>query len=70
MDKLFSHYWMWFSSILPGIYSFGGIVQEQVVLSHKFSGATTRWPNIEKEAYAIFFGVKKLEYLLICAYHM
>ncbi len=46
----------------------GGIIQEQViaVLSHKFSGAATRWPTIEQEAYAIFFGVKKIEYLLMC----
>ncbi len=45
----------------------GGIFQEQViaVLSHKFSGAATRWPTIEQEAYAIFFGVKKLEFLLM-----
>jgi phospholipid-translocating ATPase len=46
----------------------GGIIQEQVIaiLSHKFSGPATRWPTIEQEAYAIFFGVKKLEYLLMC----
>jgi hypothetical protein len=46
----------------------GGIIQDQViaVLSHIFSGAATRWPTIEQEAYAIFFGVKKLEYLLMC----
>ena len=39
------------------------MIQEQViaVLSHKFSGAATRWPTIEQEACAIFFGVKKLE---------
>lgn len=46
----------------------GGIIQEQVIaiLSHKFSGPATRSPTIEQEAYAIFFGVKKLEYLLMC----
>jgi hypothetical protein len=47
----------------------GGIIEEQVIAiwSHKFSGAATRWPTIiEQEAYAIFFGVKKLEYLLMC----
>jgi hypothetical protein len=46
----------------------GGVIQEQIVaiLSHKFSGPATRWPTIEQEAYAIFFGVKKLEYLLMC----
>jgi hypothetical protein len=45
-----------------------GILQEQVisVLSHKFSGAATRWPTIEQEAFAIYFGVRKLEYLLMC----
>jgi hypothetical protein len=56
------------SSIIPGYIVPGGIIQEQViaVLSHKFSGAATRWPTIEQEAYAIFFGVKKIEYLLMC----
>lgn len=45
-----------------------GILQEQVIaiLSHKFSGPATRWPTIEQEAFAIYFGVRKLEYLLMC----
>ena len=45
-----------------------GILHEQViaVLSHKFSDAALRWPTIEQEAYAIFFGLQKLEYLLMC----
>jgi hypothetical protein len=45
-----------------------GILQEQVIaiLSHKFSGPATRWPTIEQEAFAIYFGLRKLEYLLMC----
>ncbi len=36
------------------------------VLSHKVSGAATCWPTIEQEDFAIYFSVKKLEYLLMC----
>ena len=33
-------------------------------ISHKLSATQTRWPTIEKEAYAIFYAVKKLDYIL------
>ena len=33
-------------------------------ISHKLSDTQTRWSTIEKEAYAIFYSVKKLDYLL------
>ncbi len=44
-----------------------GILQEQVIaiLFHKFSGPATRWSTIEQEAFATYFGVRKLEYLLM-----
>ena len=33
-------------------------------ISHKLSDTQTRWSTIEKEAYAIFYAVNKLHYLL------
>ena len=33
-------------------------------ISHKLSATQSRWPTIEKEAYAIFYSVKKLDYIL------
>jgi hypothetical protein len=35
------------------------------IASHKFSEVALRWCTIEKEAYAIFYGVKKFSYQLI-----
>lgn len=44
-----------------------GILQEQVyTTSVNFSGPATRWPTIEQEVFAIYFGVRKLKYLLMC----
>ena len=42
-------------------------IVEQIIalVSHKFSGAALRWDTIEKEAFAIYYTVKKLSYYLI-----
>ncbi len=40
--------------------AFDDILQEKfiAILSLKFSGTATRWPTIEQEAFAIYFGVR------------
>lgn len=54
-------YWLW-------RYIISRVCQEQVIaiLSHKFCGPAARWRTIEQVAFEIYFGVKKLEYLLKC----
>ena len=43
-----------------------GMTNEQPLyfLSHKFSPTQTRWPTIEKECYAIYYALEKLDHFL------